>query len=164
MGGSNPVPEKNVLYAHNSGTENKELTKSSTSKQECAERNTGTKKDDYRGIALMLEAPPPPQSCIINIVEYLERTKGFEHLMKKDGLLEDIQELKMFEKRIVSKDTVIRSLMSLVVKPQRVIKGNGFFMWDVLLPTTEACLEIAKRELMTTDILWTEYDGRLRTK
>lgn len=44
----------------------------------------------------MPEAPPP--SCIINITEFLERAKSFVHLVKKDELLEGIQELKMFEK------------------------------------------------------------------
>lgn len=44
---------------------------------------------------------------------------------------------------------MIQSLMSLGVKPQRVIKGSGLFMWNVPLPTTEDCLEMARRELIT---------------
>lgn len=64
-----------------------------------------------------------------------------------------------------TKDTEITSLMPLGLKPQRVIKGAGFFMWDVLLPTAEDCLEMARRELITENlILRTEYDDRRSTR
>lgn len=32
-------------------------------------------------------------------------------------------------------------------------------MWDILLPTVQDCFEMAKRELITKDILRTEYEG-----
>lgn len=106
--------------------------------------------------------------CIIVIAGYLERTKIFEHIVKEVGHLEDPQELKMLENKMVSvfvmdkcmrniclssKNTVIRSLVSLGVKPQGVIKGTGFFIWDVQLPTAEDCLGISRRELITKDLI-----------
>lgn len=77
--------------------------------------------------------------CIINMMEFLERAKSYAYLIK-DGLFID-QELQKVEKRILSifvvykclrkichsiKDTVIKSLTSLGVKPRRI-------MWDILL-------------------------------
>lgn len=59
----------------------------------------------------MLESPPP--SCIINITEFLERAKSFVHLVKEDGLLEDIQELKMYEKewcRLCGRQAYVQNL------------------------------------------------------
>lgn len=119
-----------------------------------------------------------PPKCI-NIADLLGRAKIYEDLIKKDGFWEDLQELQNFEKEdgvccrggLVyakichsTKDTVIRSLMSLRGKQQRIIKGNGFFMWDVLLPTADDCLEVARRELITKDLMMkTEYENRRQT-
>lgn len=61
-----------------------------------------------------------PPSCVINIVEFLEEAKSYAHLVK-----EDVHELKMFEKRMVS-----------------VFVGR----------TAAHCLEIAERELIKTPL------------
>lgn len=97
------------------------------------------------------------------------RAKILEHLVK-EGLLEDIQELKIFEKRMVSvfvfdkrkrkicrSTKVIQSLVFLGVKTHRVIKDTAFFMWNLLLPTAEDCLEMGERELIK------EHEGQRRT-
>lgn len=121
-----------------------------------------------------------PASCIVNIADFLKKAKCYAHLVKADGLIDDVQEFKVFEKRMVSffvvdkrtfkicrsmKDTVIKSLLSLGIKLQRTIKGSGFFMRNVLQPTAEHCLEMAKKVLITKDlILNTEYEGRQRTR
>ena len=110
----------------------------------------------------------------------MERAESYAHLVVEGGLLEDAQELKKIDKRIVSvfvvdkrtrkicrstKDTVVKSLMSLGVKPQRIVKGKGFFSWDILLPTPEDCLDMTRRDLITKDhIFRTEYEGRRRTR
>lgn len=58
-----------------------------------------------------------------------------------------------------TKDSVIKSLMSMGIKARRVIKGT-IIMWDVLLHSAQDCLEIAKRELITKNlILRTEYES-----
>lgn len=72
----------------------------------------------------------------------LERAESYEQHIKEDGLLEYPQELQKFGKKNVSvfkvekrtnkicrftKDTVIGTLMSLGIKPQRAIKGTVFF-------------------------------------
>lgn len=38
-------------------------------------------------------------------------------------------------------------------------------MWDILLATSEDCVEVASHKLITKDlILWTEYEGWHRTR
>lgn len=79
--------------------------------------------------------------CVINITESLEWSKSYAYLIKEGGILEDPQEIKKVEKKIVSvfmvnkhmckifhstKNIVVKSLESLGVKPQRIIKGLGF--------------------------------------
>lgn len=110
----------------------------------------------------MLEAPPH-LNCIISIAEFLERVKDYAPLVN-----EDPQELKKGDKRIMSvfvadkhsckiycvtKGTVVKSLKSLGVKPQRIIKGKGFFIWDILLPTPEDSIKAASWELITKDLI-----------
>lgn len=64
-----------------------------------------------------------------------------------------------------SKDTVVKSLTSLGVKSQRSIKGKGYFMWDVLLPTSSNCEDASSRDLITKDnIIRTEYEDRRMSK
>lgn len=64
-----------------------------------------------------------------------------------------------------TKDTVIKSLMFFGVKPHSVTKGTVFFMCGVLMPTAEACLEMAMRVLITKDlVLRTDYEGRRWTR
>lgn len=80
------------------------------------------------------------------------------------------QELAKVEKRIMSVIVVdklsckvcrfIKSLTSLEVNLQR-----GFlFTWDILLPTPAACVEASNRDLITKEILRTNYMGKRRTK
>lgn len=38
----------------------------------------------------------------MNIAEFLENAKGYAHLVKEGRLLKDVQELKMFEKIMLS--------------------------------------------------------------
>lgn len=45
--------------------------------------------------------------------------------------------------------TVIKSLASLGVKHQQIIKGKGYFMWNILLPTLEESISFTKKELIT---------------
>lgn len=57
------------------------------------------------------------------------------------------------------KDTVIKGL-----KPQWVIKSNGYFLWEVLLPVPVDCEAASSWYYLTKNpILWTVYDGRRRT-
>lgn len=64
----------------------------------------------------------------------------------------DLKEFQKVETRIVlvfvvekrlrkiyssSKDTVVKALTSLGVKPKRIIKGKGFCTWDIQLPSLE---------------------------
>lgn len=67
--------------------------------------------------------------------------------------------------QVSTKDTVIKSLISLGVKSQRFIKGKGCFMWDILLPTSANWEAATNRKLITKDlILRIEYESRQRTK
>lgn len=90
-----------------------------------------------------------PNECINNMMEFLERDKVYEHLIK-DVILLDTVELQRVEKIIVSvfvvdkrlhklflptKDTVIKPLTSRQIKPQWIIKGKRYFMWIILLST-----------------------------
>lgn len=62
------------------------------------------------------------------------------------------------------KDT-IKSLVSLEVKPQQIIKDMGFFTCDILLPTPEKCMSEVSCELIMKDlIIQTEHKGRQWTK
>lgn len=89
-------------------------------------------------------------------MEFLKRAKSSEHLIKEIGLLVDPEELQKVEKKkkmvsvfVVNKcsrkicrainDTVIKSLTFLEVKLQRVIRGKGCFMWNILLPSSANC-------------------------
>lgn len=55
------------------------------------------------------------------------------------------------------KDTVAKSLEFLVVK------GSGFFMWDILLSMLKDCMKAVNHNLITKDIiLRTEYNKRHR--
>lgn len=49
-------------------------------------------------------------NCIVNKAEILKGAKSYEHLEKVDGLLKDVQEIKMFEKRMVSVFLVTQNL------------------------------------------------------
>lgn len=63
------------------------------------------------------------------------------------------------------KVTVLKVLVSLGVKPQQIIKGLGYFMWDILLSTPEDCVDVTSRDLIKKDyIIRTEHRGRRRTK
>lgn len=46
----------------------------------------------------MLDVPP---KCIINIPKFLEQTNSYDQLVVEGGLLDDHQERKKFERRIV---------------------------------------------------------------
>lgn len=62
-----------------------------------------------------------------------------------------------------TKDTVMTTPMSLVLNT-KALTSSGIFMWDVLLPTAEDCLDMAKKELITKNlILRTEYEGQRMT-
>lgn len=64
-----------------------------------------------------------------------------------------------------TKGTVMKPLNSLGFKPQQFIKGLVYFMWDILLPMPEDCVDVTSHDLITKDyIICTEYRGRLRTK
>lgn len=127
---------------------------------------------------MKLEVPPP--KSIINIVKILEKATSYVHLLKEGELLEEPQKLKKVDKIIVSvfvvdkrsrkicrstKDTMVKTLKSLGVKPQRIIKSKCFLMWYLLLPTSEDCIKAANREPITKGfIIRTEYEWRRQTK
>lgn len=46
-----------------------------------------------------------------------------------------------------SKDTVIKSLTALDVKPKRFMKGKGYYMCDLLLPKPTDCEDASRRDL-----------------
>lgn len=122
---------------------------------------------------------PPHPNCIINIAEFLERPKCYAQLVVEGALLENPQELMKIEKGVMSvfviekcrltishftKGTMVISLYSVGVKPERIAKGTGFFMWDIFVPTPEDCVKTTSREVITKDlILRTDYEGRRRT-
>lgn len=74
-----------------------------------------------------------PATCIINIVKFLESARSYERFIKriKDVLKENaVVFLVDKQSRKISpstKDIVIWSLISLEVKPRRVIKETDFF-------------------------------------
>lgn len=125
--------------------------KSHNSDANITTQTTGVKinnkyRHDREG-ALSLEVP---LKCIINMTEFLEKAKSYALLVTKNRILVDPVELQKFEKRTVSdfvvnkcslkiclstKDTVSKSLTSLRVKPQRIIKGKRYFMSYILFPT-----------------------------
>lgn len=62
-----------------------------------------------------------------------------------------------------STKTLIKSLMYLVVKLQRVKRSKGYSMWDVLLSPAANCEDALSLDLITKDfILRTEYEDRWR--
>lgn len=91
--------------------------------------------------------------------------------------LVDLQELQKVEKEIVpvfvvdkysskicAPQKTIKSLTSLGIELQRVARGTGYFMWNVLLPPAD-WEDISSRDLIKKDlILITEYTDRHRTK
>lgn len=109
-----------------------------------------------------------PLKCIINLAEFLETTKVTMDFCKNP------KNYRFFEKKMVwgfmvdkhtrkisrsTKDTVIRSQMSLGIKPQSC-KSNRFFMWSVLLSTAEDCKEVASCVLNNKDLIQrTKYEG-----
>lgn len=66
----------------------------STPKTQCNEKDQA--KDKSSRITKYLS------KCIINIANFLERAKGYDYLIKEDGLLEDLHELQMFAKKMMS--------------------------------------------------------------
>lgn len=80
----------------------------------------------------------------------------------------DDQKLQKFDKRTVpvfvvdkrlgkicrsTNNTVEKSLESLGVVPEKIIKGSGFIIWDILLPSPEECMAIVGRELTMQDLI-----------
>lgn len=64
-----------------------------------------------------------------------------------------------------TKYTVEKSLEFLGIYPEQIIKGSGFFVWDILLLSREECMAVVDRELITKGlILRTKYRGRRRTR
>lgn len=91
---------------------------------------------------------------------------------KKSRSLTEVKSVSVFVVEMLThkiyhstKDTVIEWLMSPETNPQRVIKGNRFFMWNVLLPIAEDYSEVAIYELIVKElIIRTTYEGwRLTT-
>lgn len=65
----------------------------------------------------------------------------------------------------IHENTVIKSLESLGVNLQRIIKDAGYFMWNILLPMPEDCIKVSCCDLIIKDLIfWTEYEGRHRTR
>lgn len=80
------------------------------------------------------------------MTEFLEQAKTYEHLIKGDKVLVNPVELQKVEQRNMSvfmvdkiccsrNDTAIKSLTCLGIKPQRIFKGKGYFMWDTVVRT-----------------------------
>lgn len=60
-----------------------------------------------------------------------------------------------------TKYTLVKSLR---VKPQRIVKGTGYFMWDIMLPTHKECIKVSCQDLIKKElILRTEYEGWRKT-
>lgn len=82
-----------MLVTENSRSANKDMTqtsKTSNEKRVPKEMEASVKMIAGESPSCWKSLPP---SCNINIVEFLEKDKSFEHLVKQDGLLEDAQEL-----------------------------------------------------------------------
>lgn len=57
------------------------------------------------------------------------------------------------------------TLNSLAMKHLQIIKGSKFFMWVILLPTPEYCVNMMSRDLIMKEyIIRTEYQRRCRAK
>lgn len=73
------------------------------------------------------------------------------------SLLGETQEVEKIEKPIMSifmvNKHVVKTLMSLGVLPQQIIKGVSIFMWNILLATPEKCKTIINQDLITKELI-----------
>lgn len=44
----------------------------------------------------------------------------------------------------LTNDTMVKSLESMLFMTQRIVKGSGYFMWNLLLLTGEECVKSAR--------------------
>ena len=121
-----------------------------------------------------------PPSVNIDVSGFVSRCLENRHLITETGIKIDLPKLKEIETKMMSillvdrkqkrvvrsnKDVVIKSLASLGVNVEQIVKGDGFALWDILLPSAEDCLNLLKRDLHTRDYtLRVEYLGRRRTR
>ena len=121
-----------------------------------------------------------PPSIINDVAEFVRNCQMRSHLVKKGGILVDEDKRRIIAKKMVSvfvidrklnkivrstKDNVMKSLTGLGIKYEQIVKGDGFAMWDVLLPSEVECVALTKRDLHTKDfILRVVYLGRRRTR
>ena len=125
-----------------------------------------------------MEDPPEINN---DIVDFVKRCHSYDLLVKDNGLLiTGLPKLQNIEKKMVSlfaidkkakrivrasKDIVIKSLAGLGIKVECIVKGNGYFMWDILLSSEAECVNLTKRDLATKDYNFrVEYLGRRKTK
>lgn len=95
---------------------------------------------------LIIKKKPKVSDLRRSVRKHLFSIKKKDHL-DKNNPEEYPKELKKIEKIIVSvfvvdksmrkicrsmKDTVVKTLHSQGFKPLRIVKGSGFFMWDIL--------------------------------
>ena len=125
----------------------------------------------------MWSAPP---KVGVDVEGLIQRAKAIFSDVKEKGLMFNLEQLKQdTQKRTVSvfltdkktkrsvrsgKDLVKKALTSLGVKFQRIVAGDYFPLWDVLLPTEEDAVALTKKNHETKDyFVRVEYLGRRRT-
>lgn len=108
------TPQKSMKANNGKSTKNMEANNGKSTKsmevknghnEISMEANSASKNDKNMENSEAGESPSCwkyPPSCIINVAEFLERAKSYTHLVVEGGLLEDTQEIRKIEKRIVS--------------------------------------------------------------
>ena len=136
------------------------------------------KKEQTSGESLTKWSSPP--DIVKDVAAFVGKCKEHSHLVTEKGIQANIPNLADIEEKTVTvfvvdsqkrqivkstKDNVISTLKRFGASPQCVTKGSGFAAWEVLLPTKEACLELLKKDLRTTEqIMYVGYLGKRRTK
>lgn len=104
----------------------------------------------------------------INISEILERYKVAHTFWKTSINSRRLQNelcLSSWSTSVRAKFIVLwKTVVSLGFQPQRKIKGSGFFICGILLPTQEDYIKATSRDLITKDLILTGCDVRRRSK
>ena len=122
------------------------------------ENQTKQTNEQTSGESLFKWSSPP--EIVHDVTAFVEKCKEHSHLVTEGGIKADIPSLRDIEQKTVTvfvvdsqkrqvvkstKDHVINTLKHFGASPQCVTKGSGFAVWEVLLPTKEACLDLLKR-------------------
>lgn len=91
--------------------------------------------NDVQSKATAAESPSclkPPASCIVNIAEFLEMVNT--HLLKEDGLLEDVYGLKVFVKRMVLVSVVDKRTRKILYSNQITFVSRDYTQRLLMVP------------------------------